>query len=185
MALETSLSGENEKEELELLGIFLQSFARACINLKLLFADSAESLIESTPEGWYPARRFIDAVCSIEGRFPNPEPIKERLGIEMMTLWYEHGPGRSIVKRGVDFLRFQTSSAGYHSVVRGPVAAVGEFALEALDENAGRARVHSTTAFDRTIERGVLIGGLQLAGDLAYVDVDNADDSSTFHIHFK
>ncbi|AKV03996.1 hypothetical protein AKJ09_10659 [Labilithrix luteola] len=171
--------------QLELTGIFLRSFANACVNLKVLFGEQADSLIASELGAWYPAQRFLDAVRSIERRFPNPEPIKERLGVEMMSLWYEHGPGRSIVTRGVDFLGFQTGSNGYHSVVRGPAAEVGDFSLVSLDENAGRAEVHSTTTFDRTIERGVLIGGLMRAGDLSYVDVDNAADPSTFHIRFK
>ena len=172
-------------ERLELLGIFLQSFGNACVNLRLLFGEQAESLLASTPDGWYPASAFFEAVRSIEARFPDPEPIKERLGIEMMKLWYERGPGRSIVKRGVDFVRFQTGSNGYHSVVRGPAHAVGEFALEALDEQQGRAQVRSSTAFDRTIERGVLIGGLQLAGDVEFVDVDNSEDPSVYRIRFK
>ena len=178
-------SVREELGQLELLGIFLQSFGSACVNLKLLLGDGAASLLESSPDGWYPASRFLDAVRSIEARFPDPEPMKERLGIEMMKLWYEHGPGRTIVKRGVDFVRFQTGSSGYHSVVRGPASAVGEFALESLDEAAGRAIVRSTTAFDRTMERGVLIGGLQLAGDLEYVDVDNSEDPSVFRIRFR
>ena len=182
---EMSEASAQDHRQLELLGIFLQSFGNACVNLKLLFGGQAEPLLASSPEAWYPASRFLDAVRSIEARFPDPEPIKERLGIEMMKLWYERGPGRNIVARGVDFVRFQTSSNGYHSVVRGPASAVGEFALETLDETAGRATVRSTTAFDRTMERGVLIGGMQLAGDLEYVDVDNSGDPSVFHLRFK
>ena len=174
-----------QEEQLELLGIFLQSFGNACVNLKLLLGEQAEVLLSSKPDHWYSAGRFFDAVRSIEARFPDPAPIKERLGIEMMKLWYEHGPGRAIVKRGVDFVRFQTGSNGYHSVVRGPAALVGEFALEAIDEEQGRATVRSTTAFDRTMERGVLIGGVQLAGDLEYVDVDNSVDPSVYRIRFK
>jgi hypothetical protein len=185
MSSATSLSTRDGQGDLELLGIFLQSFGRACVNLKLLFGEQAEALLSSTTDGWYPADSFVGAVHAIEARFPNAEPIKERLGVEMMTLWYEQGPGRGIVKRGVDFLRFQTGSSGYHSVVRGPASVVGEFALEDLDEKTGRARVRSSTVFDRTIERGVLVGGLQLAGDLEYVDVDNSNDSSLYRIRFK
>jgi hypothetical protein len=89
------------------------------------------------------------------------------------------------VKRAVDFLHYQTGSNGYHSVVRGPADKVGAFALESLDEAAGRAIVRSTTVFDRTIERGVLIGGLETAGDLAFVEVDNSTDPSVYRIRFK
>ena len=176
---------QDSRGDIELLGIFLQSFGRACVNLKLLLGEQADALLSSVPDGWYPAGAFLAAVHAIEARFPAPGPIKERLGVEMMTLWYEQGPGRSIVKRGADFLQFQTGSSGYHSVVRGPAASVGEFALEALDEMAGTAVVRSSTVFDRTIERGVLIGGMQLAGDLEYVDVDNDADPSVYRIRFR
>jgi hypothetical protein len=185
MSSATKLSTQDGHGDIELLGIFLQSFGRACVNLKLLLGEQADTLLSSVADGWYPANAFLGAVRAIEARFPDPGPIKERLGVEMMTLWYEQGPGRSIVKRGVDFLQFQTGSNGYHSVVRGPAVQVGEFALEELDERAGSARVRSSTVFDRTIERGVLIGGMQLAGDLEYVDVDNDADPSVYRIRFK
>lgn len=34
------------------------------------------------------------------------------------------------------------------------------------------------------MERGVLIGGMKLAGDLVYVDVDNSGDPSVYEIRF-
>jgi hypothetical protein len=102
----------------------------------------------------------------------------------MMKLWYDRGPGRSVVERGIDFLHHQTGSQGYHGVTRGPAEQVGAFSLTALDEERGTARVSSTTPFDRTMERGVLLGGLRLAGDLVYVDVENHTDPSVFEIRF-
>jgi serine/threonine protein kinase len=56
--------------------------------------------------------------------------------------------------------------------------------LEALDEARGTARMRSTTPFDRTMERGVLLGGIGLAGDLPHVLVDNAADPSVFEVVF-
>jgi hypothetical protein len=169
-------------QEIEVLGVFIQSFAHACVNLQILAAVDASELAGADPGAWYPAQRFVATIAAIEQRFPVFDPIKERIGVEMMRLWYEHGPGRAIVKRGVDFLHHQTGSMGYHGVVRGPD--IGAFALDMLDEAAGRARVRSTTPFDRTMERGVLLGGLKLAGDHAYVDVDNRADPSVFEIEF-
>jgi hypothetical protein len=177
--------GSRDVKGLELLGIFLQSFAGACINLKLLIGDDAARLTSAAPDVWYPAELFVDSVRSITSRFADAEPIKERIGMEMMRGWYERGPGRSIVSRGVEFLQFQTGSGGYRSVVRGPEELIGAFELEELDETAGRACVRSSTSFDRTIERGVLIAGLEVAGDLVYVDVDNSVDPSVFRIRFK
>ena len=68
--------------------------------------------------------------------------------------------------------------------MRGPTEDIGSFALAALDEKAGRARVRSTSPFDRTMERGILLGGMKLTEDLLYVDVDNSADPSVFHIEF-
>ena len=118
-----------------------------------------------------------------ERRFHFAEAVKERIGIEMMRLWYEHG-GRAIAPTGVAFLRFQTGSHGYRTMVRGDEKAIGDFALESLDGEEGTARVRSTTPFDRTMERGVLIGGMQCAGDLVYVDVVNSPDPSSFDVRF-
>jgi hypothetical protein len=171
-------------EGVEVLGVFLQSFAGACVNLNILAGGEAERLVQVDPNAWYPAERFLAAMKTIDSRFDDAEPIKERLGAEMMRLWYEHGPGRSIVSRGVDFLRHQTGSQGYHGVTRGPATLVGNFSLAAIDAERGTARVVSTTPFDRTMERGVLLGGIRLAGDLVYVDVDNGADASVFEINF-
>jgi len=171
-------------EGVEILGVFLQSFARACVNLSILGGAEGERLARVDSAEWCPAEALFAALAVIEARFDDPGPIKERIGTEMMRLWYERGPGRSIVARGVDFIHHQTGSEGYHGVTRGPSNDVGAFTLTALDEESGTARVWSTTPFDRAVERGVLLGGLSLAGDLVYVDVDNGADPSVFEIRF-
>lgn len=168
----------------ELLGVFVHSFARACVNLQILGSSEVDALLAIPPESWVPGERFSATLASIARRFDDPAPILERVGEEMMVLWYEHGPGRQLVHGGMEFLRFQTGSEGYRSVVRGPEEALGSFTLEHLDPASGRARVRSTTPFDRTMERGVLIGGMKLAGDLVYVDVDNSGDPSVYEIRF-
>ena len=176
--------GPMAKQDIELLGVFLQSLAAACVNLQIVARDQATAILSTQPQQWYPAAHYIDFLRSLSQRYEHFEPIKERIGAEMMRLWYEHGPGRTVIDSGVGFLRYQTSSAGYHSVVRGPAADIGAFTLEELDETAGRARVRSTSPFDRTMERGILLGGMGLTSDLVYIDVDNAADPSLFHIEF-
>lgn len=171
---------------MEVAGVFLLSLARACVNLRVLVGADVDELVKQTrPDGWYPARLFEDAVSVIGTRFKDPDPVLERVGAEMMRLWYEEGPGRSIAKTGRDFLRFQAGSEGYRSLVRGPDARVGAFVLEAIDEAAGSAWVASSTPFPRALERGVLLGGVQLAGDLDYVNVTNDEDPSRFHVVFR
>ena len=170
-------------ENVELLGLFLLSFARACVNLHALVGSEFEPLLAGVePMGWVSASRFMAVRAAITRRYRDFEPILERIGIEMMKLWYEQGPGRSVVTRAVDFLHYQTGSSGYSSVVRGPAEHVGSFTLVAVDLEEGSAVVCSTTPFDRAMERGVLIGGLQAAGDTVYVDVDNSADPDIFQI---
>jgi hypothetical protein len=169
-------------EEVEVMGVFLQALARACVNLHLLVGQEAADACAVEPMVWYPANRFVELFERVTGRFPNADPIKERIGAEMMKLWYDPGPGRGIIKTAVDFLKYQTGSEGYHSLTRGPDDHKGAFALAELDEKSGHALVKSTTPFDRTMERGVLLGGLKLTGDVHFVAVDNSKDRSAFQI---
>jgi hypothetical protein len=168
----------------EVLGVFQGSLARASVNLELLAGREAAEACNVEPVAWYPASRFQELVRQVVSRYPSPDPILERIGIEMMKLWYDPGPGRSIIRTSVDFLRYQTGSEGYHSLVRGPDAEKGAFTLVDLDEATGHAVIDSSTPFSRTMERGVLLGGLRLTGDANYVNVTNAPDPSRFVIEF-
>lgn len=168
----------------EVLGVFQQSLARACMNLDLIAGEEALEACNVEPNVWYPARRFQELTKHVVSRFSNPDPMLERIGIEMMKLWYDPGPGRGIIRTAVDFLRYQTGSEGYHSLVRGPETDKGVFSLVEVDEERGRAVVRSTTPFSRTMERGVLAGGLRLTGEIVFVEVRNEPDPSTFAIEF-
>lgn len=166
-------------------GALFHSFARACINLDLLVGDHLTAFLATVdPAGFDTAARFTEITELVTGRFAEPEPIVERIGVEVMKVWYEFGPGKQVITCGVDFIRFQTSSQGYHSVIQGPPERTGSFTLESLDEDAGVAVIHSTTIFPRALERGVLMGGIRLAGDIAYLRVDNSDEPDRFHIRF-
>ncbi len=161
------------------------AFGQACVNLHFYLEEDTRSLFdELRPEEWYSLATFDKVLRIVVERYSDPAPILEQIGIEMMRFWCEVGPGKQHVKRGTDFLRFQTSSEGYYSVIRGDPGRIGEFTLVDLDENEGTAVVRSTTPFDRDMERGVLIGGLGLTQDLIYVSVDNTADANTYMIEF-
>jgi hypothetical protein len=120
----------------------------------------------------------------LASRYKDHGSILEQIGIEMMRGWYHHGPGKSIISSGIDFLNFQTGSNGFRSVIKGPAERIGSFDLTELNEAGGTANIRSSTVFPREIERGVLLGGLGLAGDLLYYDVSNASHADCFEIHF-
>lgn len=173
------------QQELVVMGATLQGFAQACVNLNIIAGSEATvALRDIQVMEFYPFERLRKLEETVVHAYDDSGPILERVGVEMMMGWYHHGPGREIVKSGVDFLRFQSGSQGYASVVQGPQELVGFFDLVNIGESEGNARIHSTTPFEKNLERGVIIGGMTAPGDLAYVDVNNSDDSSFFNIEF-
>lgn len=166
-------------------GTLMAGFAQACINLKIVAGRQAgELLADLDVSQWYPLRRWVQLEQMIGVTYQQVDPIRLKLGMEMMSLWYHRGPGREVVRRGVDFLHFQTGSTGIVSVIRGPRELVGSFDLREFDAAAGRAVIHSTTPFHRKIESGVLIGGLLAPGDLDYVNVHNDGDPDLLVVEF-
>ena len=166
-------------------GTLMAGFAQACINLNIVAGRRAADLLTDLDVArWYPLKRWFALEQTLGAAYTDVDPIRLKLGIEMMTLWYHRGPGRDIIRRGVDFLHFQTGSTGIISVIRGPRELVGSFDLQEFDAAAGRAVIHSTTPFHRKIESGVLIGGLLAPGDLDYVDVHNDGDPDLLIVEF-
>jgi hypothetical protein len=144
-----------------ILGALPLSFVRACINFQFLITEGTTFLEQIKPDEWYPLQHFSNILNNVREKYSDPAPVFERIGIEMMNQWYSQGPGKQIIKKGIDFLHFQTGSEGYYSVIRGKPDQIGDFSLMSLDEEKGTAVVRSTTPFDRDMERGVLIGGLR------------------------
>jgi len=136
------------------------------------------------PAGWYPLSLLVELQEMVTGSFRNKELVLEQIGRSMMNSWYRPGPGSRLITGGVDFLRFQSGSEGYRSVVKGGDDVVGQFALQEIDEEAGTALVRSTTPFNKDMERGIILGGMSVAGDLDYIDVDNSRDASLYQIRF-
>lgn len=134
---------------------------------------------------WYPFKRLRDIESTVKEAYKNAGPILERAGAEMMAAWYNFGPGKEIIAGGVDFIKFQSGSQGYASVVQGPEDLVGSFKLTEIDENKGEALIHSTTPFNKDMERGIIVGGMSAPADLDYIDINNDDDEHYFKIWFR
>ncbi len=178
------MGGENNTK-LRVYGATLQGFAQACVNLNIVAGNKAsEALREIEINEWYPFELLRTIERIVIDSYENADPILERVGVEMMLGWYNLGPGKQFVKRGADFLYFQTGSHGYSSVVKGPPELVGDFDLVEIDEENGFAVVQSSTPFNKSLERGVIIGGLSAPGDLDYIDVTNREDERRFLIEF-
>ena len=172
-------------DKTQILGALFLSFGQACVNFKFLIVEEIHFLKQIRADEWYPLEKFLHILNIVREKYSDPAPVFEQIGIEMMNQWYAQGPGKKIIRKGTDFLQFQTSSQGYYSVIRGRPEKIGDFSLLSLDEKNGTAVVKSTTPFDRDMERGVLIGGLRATKDLLYVNVDNSEDRDNFLIRFR
>lgn len=174
-----------EQKELQVLGALLQGYTQACLNLNIVAGSKVTGqLSDINITEWYPLSRWVELEKVVLQSYKTASPIMVRVGMEMMFAWYNFGPGKQLIKNGADFLHFQTGSQGYVSVVRGDINDVGNFELEFVYPYEGLARVHSTTPFNRSMECGVLIGGMLAPGDLDYVDVVNNRDADYLEIEF-
>ena len=173
------------KTDLIVFGATIQGFGQACINLNIVAGSQASALISDIDiNEWYPFQRLREIERVVIDAYQNVDPIMERVGMEMMAGWYNHGPGSSLIKRGIDWIYFQIGSQGYSSVVKGPEELVGSFKLVEMDEENGKAIIHSTTPFNKHLERGVIIGGMSAPKDLDFIDVENNRDENHFNIEF-
>ena len=174
------------KKKLEVFGATIHGFVKACKDLNIVAGSKAGELIKDVEiNKWYPFERLRDIETIVIETYKNAGPILERAGIEMMLSWYNLGPGKEIVSTGIDFLRFQSGSQGYASVVKGTKDLVGSFELVEIDDNNGKALIHSTTPFNKNLERGIIIGGMSAPGDLDYIEVNNDKDENYFKIEFS
>ena len=177
---------KKQKDQLMVFGATIMGFAQACINLNIVAGSKAMGLTNDIEiNGWYPFQRLKDIEKIVSEAYDNVGPILERVGMEMMSNWYNQGPGKEIIQRGVEFLSFQAGSQGYTSVVKGPEELVGSFKLKEIDESNGRALIFSTTPWNKDMERGIIIGGMTAPGDLDYIDVDNSEEEHHFKIEFS
>jgi hypothetical protein len=176
---------EHKEDALKVFGALIQGYAQACLNLNIVAGKQAtETFTDIDVMNWYPLSKWTELEKMVVQSYEKANAIMVRVGIEMMTAWYNYGPGKELIKNGVDFLHYQTGSQGYESVVQGPRELVGAFELTSFEPEKGKALIQSTTPFNRKMECGVLIGGLSAPGDLDYVEVTNYNNPDYLEIEF-
>jgi hypothetical protein len=121
----------------------------------------------------------------IEANYENPDVIFELIGEETMRIWYEAGEGHGKISKGIDFLKYQTGSEGYWSMVKGPKDKVGELILSLLSEKEGTAELIDTSPFHHAFVKGILLGGMKGGGDLMRLDIRYSKEKKAFHVTFR
>jgi hypothetical protein len=181
----TLLKRKGVTMQVEVSGPMLLCFAHACVNHQIVMKNEVAKFIDDKDivSKWFPLQEYVNLCQSVEKKYSPAEPVLVQIGVDMMKIWYE-AIGKTLVKTGIEFLKFQTSSQGYYNVVKGPANEIGAFTLEALDEAQGKAAVVSSTPLNRFIEKGVLLGGISLFKDFSFVEVNLDAAHKRFAIEF-
>ncbi|NVN91813.1 MAG: response regulator [Desulfuromonadales bacterium] len=163
-----------ESSKGEVAGSFLLGLVQSFYNLCILPQGGLKLEVgQIDPTKWYPYSIMIDTLHTIENAFPSSGNIFFRAGIHFLRIWYEHGPGKTMIHSGLDWLYANKESGGYNSVVRGGNKDdIGWCILRSIDEKAGIAVYENVTPLSLEYVKGVFYGGCILFDDMEFVLVD-------------
>jgi signal transduction histidine kinase len=158
----------------EVSGAFLLGLVQSFYNLHILPHDGmALELDYIEPEEWYPYSMLMETLETIEKTFPTSSSIFFRAGIHFLHIWYHHGPGKTMIHSGLDWLYANSDSQGYNSVVRGgDKNEIGWCLLKSIDEKLGIAVYENVMALSLDYVKGVFYGGCILFDDMEFVTVE-------------
>lgn len=158
----------------EVAGAFLLGLVESFRNLQI--HPEIEEILSSNsidPESWYPHSMMIDLLHRLKQTIPMSKTLFFRAGMKFIRIWYEQGPGKTMIHSSLDWLYANKGGGGYKTVVRGGNRdEIGWCELLKLDEQAGIAVYDNVTALVPEYVRGIFYGGCVLFDDLEYVDVE-------------
>lgn len=157
----------------EVAGSFLLGLVESFCHLDLLPEESGLSVSEIDPERWYPHALLINILQRLEQAVPSSRHIFFRAGVHFLRIWYERGPGRTMISSTLDWLYANKDSGGYNSVVRGGSPnEIGWCLLQSMDEEAGVAVYENVMPLHPDYVKGVFYGGCMIFDDVEFVDVE-------------
>lgn len=158
-------------------GAFLLGLTQSLLNLVEFIDEDIPFTLETlAPTDWYPYEFLTKTVEAIRVR-KVPSEILFRAGVNFFRIWYHQGPGRTMVRSGLDWLNANQRSGGYNSVVRGGARhQIGWCDLLRMDRDAGLAVYEDMTAIPPEYVRGLFYEGCLLFDDMEYVQVDVAPE---------
>lgn len=162
----------------EVAGSFLLGLVQSFYNLNALPQGGLNfDLGQIDPEGWYPHALLIDALSSIREAIPASDSLFFQAGVHFLRIWYEHGPGKSMIHSTLDWLHANDESGGYNTVVRGGTKdEIGWCRVQSIDEQAGIAVIENVMPLTVEYVKGVFYGGCLIFDDLDYVSVEGRSE---------
>lgn len=121
-------------------------------------------------EAWYPYDHLVQLNRLIEEQVPHSDSILFWAGVRFIELWYRQGPGRHMIRSGLDWVYCNDKGGGYNSVVRGEH--IGWCRNRLTDEAQGLAWVENVMPLSPAYLRGIFFGGFCLFDDMAYFNTE-------------
>jgi diguanylate cyclase (GGDEF)-like protein len=167
-----TVSTNNQSAKGEVAGSFLLGLVASFEYLNILPRDL--QIEDLNPEQWYPYSMLVEILERIEKSMPYSEIIFFYAGVHFLRIWYENGPGKTMIHSGRDWLYANQESGGYNSVVRGGKKEdIGWCHLLSIDEEMGIAVYENVMPLSPDFVRGVFYGGCVLFDDMEYIDVES------------
>ncbi|MFZ1828430.1 MAG: ATP-binding protein, partial [Candidatus Competibacteraceae bacterium] len=162
----------------EVAGSFLIGLTQAFYNLSVLPQGGMALKIDTIDAAqWYPYSMLIDTFHAIEKTFPSSRILSVRAGMNFIRVWYEHGPGKTMIHSTLDWLHAHDEGAGYNSVARGgSKSEIGWSRMLSIDETNGIAVYESVMPLSVDFVTGVFYGGCFLFDDMEYVAIEGTSE---------
>ena len=162
----------------EVAGAFLLGIAGAFYNLRLLPQGRLLNAGAIDPEKWYPLPMLTDAFRAAKEMFPSSPNILFRVGVHFLRIWYEYGPGKTMIHSSLDWIFANSESGGYNSVVRGGSRdEIGWARILTLDLVNGVVVYEDVSPMPLEFSKGVFYGGCLIFDDLEYVSVEGVSEA--------
>jgi PAS domain S-box-containing protein len=161
----------------EISGAFLLGITQAFHNLNALPSAGLNLNSEQIlPDNWYPHQMLVDTLKEIDDINPS-DTMFFQAGIKFIQIWYEYGPGKTMIHSGLDWLYANQKSGGYNSVVRGGNPdEIGWCILQSIDIEKGIAVYENVMPLHPNYIKGVFYGGCCLFSDMDYIEVDSTSE---------
>ena len=179
MAVALSINENEKKLTGEVAGSFLLGLIESFSNLYVIASQGLNlELPEIDPQKWYPHSFLIDTLSGIEKTVPSYKELFFRAGVNFLRIWYEQGPGKTMIHSTMDWLYANQESGGYNSVVRGGTREeIGWCRIQSIDEEAGIVVYENVMPLPPDYVRGVFYGGCLIFDDVDYVDVTETHET--------
>lgn len=162
------------RSKAEISSSFLSAIIVAFKDVHILSVDETSEISESLgKKNWYPYIFFQNLIDKISQQHGDISPMLFKGGETFMRNLFKHEQFRSNLTSARDYIYRQADNQGYSEVVRGGTREeVGWTEVLHFDEERGEAIIRSVTLFPPDFVKGVFFGGLNLVGDLDFVQVD-------------